>query len=220
MLRFTVRAGISLLGSEPPQQDLKKPYFTLFESAPTLEYTASQLTTMQEYLKQAQDYCTGRFEGVAKEYDRRVDADQPALKKLNVTEEERHKMGQEAITKDTLQEGEGDSREHRDLGPGIMGGIEEPPDLADVALFSSQGCAGDCSLRANGSGKPTRGPGLCSKAEVPRARSGMLSASDLTNHLACHATSLDHAVAVWASARCRQNTKAAPEHRIVRTNSN
>jgi Zn-dependent protease with chaperone function len=77
---------------DPLQQELKKSYFTLFESTPTLEYSASQLTTMQEYLKQAQDYCTGRFEGVAKEYDRRVDADQAALKKLNVTEEERHNL--------------------------------------------------------------------------------------------------------------------------------
>ena len=77
---------------DPLQQELKKSYVTLFETAPRLEYSASQIATMQEYLKQAQDYCTGRFEGVAKEYDRRVDADQAALKKSNITEEERHNL--------------------------------------------------------------------------------------------------------------------------------
>lgn len=77
---------------DPLQQDLKKSYATLFEIGPKLGYSASQIATMREYLKQAQDYCTGRFEGVAKEYDRRVDADQAALKKSSVTEEERHNL--------------------------------------------------------------------------------------------------------------------------------
>jgi len=77
---------------DPLQQDLKKSYATLFEISPRLEYSASQITTMREYLKQAQDYCTGRFEGIAKEYDRRVDDDQAALKKSTVTDEERHNL--------------------------------------------------------------------------------------------------------------------------------
>ncbi len=77
---------------QPLQEDLKKSYATLFEIAPTLEYSDAQITTMQQYLKQAQDYCTGRFESMASEYQRRVDADQAALKKSTVDDEERHNL--------------------------------------------------------------------------------------------------------------------------------
>jgi Zn-dependent protease with chaperone function len=76
----------------PLQEELKKSYTTLFEIAPTLEYSDGQIATMQQYLKQAQDYCTGRFESVASEYQRRVDADQAALKKETVSDDERHNL--------------------------------------------------------------------------------------------------------------------------------
>ena len=49
---------------DPLQNELKKSYLTLFETASKLEYGDSQITRMQEYLKQAQDYCVGRFESV------------------------------------------------------------------------------------------------------------------------------------------------------------
>src|SRR5690348_12958694 len=42
---------------EPLQEDLKKSYVTLFEIAPTLEYSDVQIATMKQYLEQAQDYC-------------------------------------------------------------------------------------------------------------------------------------------------------------------
>jgi hypothetical protein len=77
---------------EPLQEELKKSYLTLFETASKLEYSDSQLLKMQDYLKQAQDYCVGRFEGVSDEYKRRVDDAQAALKKSNVTDEERHNL--------------------------------------------------------------------------------------------------------------------------------
>lgn len=118
MWRHGLRSGLSLLCSEllllntlscgghrvtlpevrapkevfdPLQEELKKSYATLFEIAPTLEYSGSQITTMQGYLKQAQDYCTGRFEAVAKDYDRQVDTDQSGLKK-SIPDEERHNL--------------------------------------------------------------------------------------------------------------------------------
>lgn len=118
MFNFSLRSGITVLCSElvllnllacgshraslpevkpvapvfdPLQQELKKSYVTLFEIAPRLEYSASEIATMQQYLKQAQDYCTGRFESVAKEYQRRVDSDQAALKS-NIGDEERHNL--------------------------------------------------------------------------------------------------------------------------------
>ena len=44
---------------DPLQNELKKSYLTLFETASKLEYSDGQITEMQEYLKQAQDYCVG-----------------------------------------------------------------------------------------------------------------------------------------------------------------
>ncbi len=77
---------------EPLSEELKKSYLTLFETASQLEYSAAQITKMQEYLKQAQDYCVGRFENVSSESQRRVDDAQKALKKSGITTEERHNL--------------------------------------------------------------------------------------------------------------------------------
>jgi hypothetical protein len=77
---------------DPLQNELKKSYLTLFETASKLEYSESQISRMQEYLKQAQDYCVGRFESVSNEYQRRVDESQKTLKKSSVTDEERHNL--------------------------------------------------------------------------------------------------------------------------------
>ncbi len=77
---------------EPLQEDLKKSYVTLFETASKLEYSDSQIARMQEYLKQAEDYCVGRFENVAGEHQRQVDDAQRALKKPNITPDERHSL--------------------------------------------------------------------------------------------------------------------------------
>src|SRR6516162_9405940 len=57
---------------EPLQEELQKSYLTLFETASKLDYSDGQILKMQEYLKQAQDYCVGKFEGVSGEYERRV----------------------------------------------------------------------------------------------------------------------------------------------------
>ena len=77
---------------EPLQEELKKSYLTLFETASKLEYSESQIMKMQEYLNQAKDYCVGRFEGVSSEYQRRVDEAQKDLKKSSVTDAERHTL--------------------------------------------------------------------------------------------------------------------------------
>ncbi len=119
MVRFNLRAFTALLCSElllinlaacgghraalpevkppaqvfaPLQEELKKSYVTLFETASRLEYSESQILRMQEYLKQAQDYCVGRFEGVSSEYERRVDDAQKGLKKANIKPDERHSL--------------------------------------------------------------------------------------------------------------------------------
>jgi len=77
---------------DPLSEELKKSYLTLFETASQLEYSDAQIARMQEYLKQAQDYCIGRFENVSNEYQRRVDDAQKALKKSGITAEERHNL--------------------------------------------------------------------------------------------------------------------------------
>ena len=73
-------------------EELKKSYLTLFETAYQLEYTDGQIAKMAEYLKQAQDYCVGRFENVSNEYQRRADDAQKALKKSGMTDEDRHNL--------------------------------------------------------------------------------------------------------------------------------
>ncbi len=77
---------------EPLQEDLKKSYLTLFETAPKLEYSDSQIEKMRQYLTQADDYCVGRFKGASSEYQRRVEAAQNGLKKQNITNAERHDL--------------------------------------------------------------------------------------------------------------------------------
>jgi Zn-dependent protease with chaperone function len=76
----------------PLQEDLKKSYATLFEIAPTLEYSPRQIEQMREYLKQAQDYCVGSFERQADQYDYAVQEAQKGLKKAKISAEERHNL--------------------------------------------------------------------------------------------------------------------------------
>lgn len=76
----------------PLQEDLKKSYQTLFETAGKLEYSESEIAAMRQYLTQAQDYCVGRFESSSKEYQKRADEAQKALKKSGITETERHNL--------------------------------------------------------------------------------------------------------------------------------
>jgi Zn-dependent protease with chaperone function len=85
----TVKPVVSVF--VPLQEDLKKSYLTLFEIAPTLEYSEPQITQMREYLKQAQDFCVGRFEASAKEYQTSVDEAQKSLK-TKVTNDQRHTL--------------------------------------------------------------------------------------------------------------------------------
>jgi Zn-dependent protease with chaperone function len=77
---------------DPLSDELKKPYLTLFETASQLEYSDAQILKMQQYLKEAEDYCVGRFESVAAEYQRRLEAAQNALEKSTIGEDERHNL--------------------------------------------------------------------------------------------------------------------------------
>src|SRR5689334_18629163 len=76
---------------EPLQEELKKPYLTLFEIAPTLEYSETQIARMRDYLNQAQDFCVGRFEASAKNYQSSVEEAQKGLKS-KITDDRRHAL--------------------------------------------------------------------------------------------------------------------------------
>ncbi len=68
-------------------------YLKLFEEAPTLEFTPNQISEMENYLNQAQDYCVDKFEAEAEEYDQQIQETQQKLRSDGeaVTEEERHR---------------------------------------------------------------------------------------------------------------------------------
>jgi hypothetical protein len=85
----TVRPVVGVF--EPLQEDLKKSYLTLFEIAPTLEYSETQIAHMRDYLSQAQDFCVGRFEATAKEYQGSVNEAQKSLKS-KITDDQRHTL--------------------------------------------------------------------------------------------------------------------------------
>jgi beta-barrel assembly-enhancing protease len=74
------------------QENLKNSYLELFEIAPRLDYTDTEFEDMKRYLKEGQDYCTGRFEEIAKTYQHKVDDAQQELKNPDVTERHRHEL--------------------------------------------------------------------------------------------------------------------------------
>ena len=86
----TVRPATGVF--EPLQEDLKKSYLTLFEVAPTLDYSEAQIDRMREYLNQAQDYCVGQFKATAATYQRSVDDAQKSLKAKSVSDDQRHTL--------------------------------------------------------------------------------------------------------------------------------
>ncbi|HYL36953.1 MAG TPA: M48 family metalloprotease [Bryobacteraceae bacterium] len=90
--RVTLPTAEPVVRTSPLEQELRKSYLTLFEIASTLSYSDSQIQAMQEYLKQAQDYCVGRFESVSSDYQRSVDGAQQSLKKSKISEVDRHSL--------------------------------------------------------------------------------------------------------------------------------
>ncbi len=74
------------------QEDLKKPYVTLFETAAKLEYSESQIRTMREYLTQAEDYCAGRFKDQSKSFEAQIEKYQDALKASGLSAGQRQNL--------------------------------------------------------------------------------------------------------------------------------
>lgn len=78
----------------PLQQDLQKSYLELFRLAPTLEYSATQIQKMHDYLDKAQDYCVGEFKDRGDKYGTELDQTEKRLKQesAKITDAERHNM--------------------------------------------------------------------------------------------------------------------------------
>lgn len=66
---------------QPLQDSLLKSYDELFRIAPTLEFSASQIERMREYLDQAQKHCVGEFDERAKRQDTELQKAQDELKR-------------------------------------------------------------------------------------------------------------------------------------------
>ena len=77
---------------EPLREDLKKSYLDLFQEASRLEYSDAQIARMREYLKQAEDYCVGRFDVTSNDYKQAEEEAQKGLKRPGITEADRHQL--------------------------------------------------------------------------------------------------------------------------------
>src|SRR5262245_60052109 len=65
----------------PLREYLQKSYLELFELAPALEFSQSELDRQRDALKKGKDICVDRFENHMKQYGKQVDATRKDLKK-------------------------------------------------------------------------------------------------------------------------------------------
>ena len=78
----------------PLRDLLQKPYADLFDLAPTLEFSASEIEAQRKTLGKGKDFCVSRFKDHGKQYGKEIDAAQKDLKKktASLTEEQRNQM--------------------------------------------------------------------------------------------------------------------------------
>ncbi len=79
---------------EPLQKELQKDYLTLFETAPSLRYSASQIEETRKHLENGEEYCVNQFKGHAEKYKSELEQVQKDLKSRGpkLDEGERHAM--------------------------------------------------------------------------------------------------------------------------------
>lgn len=77
------RAPLAPAVFDPLQEALRKHYAELFETAPRLEFSASQVPKMREYLKNAEDYCVAQFRKRAEDYESQVRQTQGQLRRVS-----------------------------------------------------------------------------------------------------------------------------------------
>jgi Zn-dependent protease with chaperone function len=69
----------------PLREYLQKPYLELFELAPKLEFSASEIEAQRNSLKSGKDICIDRFKGHSKNYGKQIDSARKDLKEKTAT---------------------------------------------------------------------------------------------------------------------------------------
>src|SRR5437867_3298471 len=65
---------------EPLREALQKSYYELFDEAPRLEFSESQISAMRKYLDESRDQCVRQFKRRAEELGKELQATQASLK--------------------------------------------------------------------------------------------------------------------------------------------
>lgn len=87
-------AGLPPKVPTPLRGLLQKPYAELFDVAPTLEFSTTEIASQRKALEKGKDFCVARFKDHAKQYGRQVDAAQKDLKKKSagLSEDQRNQL--------------------------------------------------------------------------------------------------------------------------------
>ncbi|HZO99563.1 MAG TPA: M48 family metalloprotease [Terriglobia bacterium] len=65
---------------KPLKEALQKPYYELFDEAPGLEFSASQIAAMRKFLEDAQKGCVGKYQRRTQELEKQLRSEQASLK--------------------------------------------------------------------------------------------------------------------------------------------
>jgi len=68
---------------EPLRAELQNSYFDLFQSAPRLEFSATQIQQMRTYLEGARDYCVNQFKARATQHGKELEEVQDELRRTS-----------------------------------------------------------------------------------------------------------------------------------------
>lgn len=87
-------AGLDPRVFQDLRQALSKSYLELFEEAPRLEFSKTQIERMRSYLKDARERCVDRFKQRREQYERDLQRTQEELRRrtARLTESERHEL--------------------------------------------------------------------------------------------------------------------------------
>jgi Zn-dependent protease with chaperone function len=88
------QAPVRSIQTLPLREYLQKPFLELFELAPKLEFSSSEIEAQREAFKKGEDTCVSRFKDHSKQYDKQIQAAQSDLKKKTaaLTDEQRAQM--------------------------------------------------------------------------------------------------------------------------------
>jgi beta-barrel assembly-enhancing protease len=89
-----VSLGVQLKDASQLRGLLQKSYAELFDLAPTLEFSATEIAAQRTALGKGKDFCVARFKDHAKQYGKQIDTAQKDLKKktAGLTEDQRSQL--------------------------------------------------------------------------------------------------------------------------------